>query len=138
RKMRMGLVGCSRGTGLAHVFAAHPQVEVTALCDLDEKKLAEVGQAFKLAEGALHTKYESFLNAPLDAVIIATPINFHADQTIQALETGKHVLCEQTVAYSVRDCQRVVEAVKKTRRTYMMGENYCYFHYVREWQKLVK
>jgi len=138
KRIRMGLVGCSRGRGLAQVFAAHPKVEVTALCDIDERRLTEVGKAFNLAESALHTEYASFLNAPLDAVIIATPIKFHADQTVQALETGKHVLCEQTVAYTVNDCQRVVDAVRRTQRTYMMGENYCYFHYVREWQKLVK
>jgi predicted dehydrogenase len=138
KKVRMGLVGCRRGKGVAQVFAAHPDVEIAAVCDIDAGKLAEAGETLGLPGSALYQKYEDFVNAPLDAVIIATPIKFHADQTIRALEAGKHVLCEQTVAYTVQDCQRVVDAVKKTKRTYMMAENYCYFHYVREWQKLVK
>jgi len=138
RKIRVGLVGCSRGKSIVRVFAAHPRVEVTALCDLDEKQLGETGQAFRLSDKALFTQYENFLGADVDAVIIATPIAYHADQTLQALEAGKHVLCEQTVAYTVKDCQRVVEGVRKSRRTYMMAENYSYFHYIREWQKIVK
>ncbi|MBI2441769.1 MAG: Gfo/Idh/MocA family oxidoreductase, partial [Lentisphaerae bacterium] len=137
-KIRIGLVGCSRGNSIVKVFAAHPKVEVTALCDVDEIILTTAGKALELPDGALHTTYEGFLTAPVDAVIIATPIKYHADQTVQALEAGKHVLCEQTMAYTVKDCRRIVDAVKKSKRTYMMAENYCYFHYVREWQKLVE
>ena len=33
---------------------------------------------------------------------------------------------------------RIVDAVRRTGMKYMMAENYCYFHYVREWQKLVE
>ena len=66
----------------------------------------------------------------------ALPI--YADQTVAALEAGKHVLCEQTVAYTVEDCARVVEAVKKSGLCYMMGENYCYFHYARKWKEIVE
>lgn len=138
KKLKVGVVGCSRGKSLFKVFAAHPDVDVTALCDIQKSELSETGKAFNLSDSALHTNYTSFLQAPLDAVIIATPIKFHADQTVQALEAGKHVFCEQTMAYTVKDCQRVVNAVKKSKRTYMMAENYCYFHYVREWQKIVK
>jgi predicted dehydrogenase len=120
------------------VFGAHPKAQVTAICDINPDNMAGLGKAFNLADNRLFTKYDEFLDAPLDAVIIATPIKFHADQTVKALQAGKHVLCEQTVAYTVKDCQRVVDAVKKSKRTYMMAENYCYFHYVREWQKLVE
>lgn len=137
KKIRIGLVGCRRGKSIVTVFAAHPDAQVTALCDIDPVKLQEAGKALGLPDSALFTDYVAFINSPMDAVIIATPIKFHADQTLQALAAGKHVLCEQTVAYTVKDCQRVVDAVKKSDRTYMMGENYCYFHYVREWQKLV-
>ncbi|MBU4200045.1 MAG: Gfo/Idh/MocA family oxidoreductase [Verrucomicrobia bacterium] len=138
KKLRVGLAGCSRGQGIVGVFAAHPKVEVTALCDLNEKIMAETGKALSLPDSALHTTCDRFLDAPVDAVIIATPIKCHADHTVQALEAGKHVLCEQTMAYTVKDCRRVVNAVKKSHRTYMMAENYSYFHYIREWQKLVE
>lgn len=137
KKWKVGIVGLSRGRGFVDVFAGHPRVEVTALCDTNEKTLAAVGEAFGLGDDALHTDYDRFVNASFDIVMIATPIRFHADQTVKALESGKHVLCEQTAAYTVADCERIVNTVKKTGRTYMMAENYCYFHYVREWKKIV-
>jgi len=138
KKWKVGLAGLSRGRGFVRVFSAHPNMEVTALCDIDQAKLADVGAAFKLQDGCLYTDYASFINAPLDIVVIATPIAFHAEQTITALESGKHVLCEQTAAYTVADCGRIVDTVKKTGLAYMMAENYCYFHYIREWRKLVE
>jgi len=133
----VGIVGLRRGRGFVSVFAAHPRVKVTALCDLDEARLSDVGEAFGLLDDGLHTDFDQFLNAPTDIIVIATPIRFHAEQTLKSVEAGKHVLCEQTAAYTVEDCERIVEAVKRTGRTYMMAENYCYFHYVREWKKLV-
>ncbi|HNS32670.1 MAG TPA: Gfo/Idh/MocA family oxidoreductase, partial [bacterium] len=138
KKWKIGIVGLSRGKGFVNVFSSHPEVEVTALCDIDEKKLEEVGNVFKLPDSARFSKFNDFVNADTDMVMVATPIPLHTEHTVKSLEAGKHVLCEQTVAYTVEECSRVVDAVKRTGRTYMMGENYCYFHYVREWKKVVE
>ena len=137
-KWKVGIAGLRRGRGFVSLFAAHPRVEVVGLCDVDEAALADLGGAFKLPDAALHTEFGRFVQAPMDIVIIATPIRFHAEQTIQSLETGKHVLCEQTAAYTIGECEQIVEAVKRSGRTYMMAENYCYFHYVRQWHDLVR
>ncbi len=134
----LGIVGLRRGRGFVRVFDAHPRVEVAALCDVDEERLAETGEAFELPEDRLYTDFDSFLDAPIDIVMIATPIGFHAEQTIKSVESGKHVLCEQTAAYTIEDCQRIVDAVKRTGIAYMMAENYTYYHYIREWQKLIE
>jgi len=137
-KLNVGIAGLRRGRGFVSLFAAHPQLNVTALCDLNTDTLADLGAAFNLPEAALHTDYDQFLTAPMDIVMIATPIRFHAEQTIKALAAGKHVLCEQTAAYTVEDCACIVDAVKRSGKAYMMAENYCYFHYVRQWQEIVK
>ena len=138
KKWRVGVAGVSRGRSLTRVFGAHSRVEVTALCDIDTAKLADIGKAFNLTDKQLYTDYDSFLSAPMDIVVIATPIAFHAEHTIKALESGRHVLCEQTAAYTIEDCGRIVDAVRRTGLKYMMAENYCYFHYIREWQKIVE
>ena len=134
----VGLVGLRRGEGFASVFAAHPRVKVTALCDLEASRLADLGAAFGLPDSALYTEFDQFVQAPTDIIIIATPIRFHAEQTIRSLEAGKHVLCEQTAAYTLVDCERIVEAVQRTGRVYMMAENFSYFHYVRQWRRLAR
>ncbi|MCE5219137.1 Gfo/Idh/MocA family oxidoreductase [bacterium] len=138
QKLNIGIAGLRRGRGFVSLFAAHPQLNVTALCDLSTDTLSDLGKAFSLPDSALYTDYDQFLSAPMDIVMIATPIRFHAEQTIRALQSGKHVMCEQTAAYTVEDCEAIVQAVKQTGRSYMMAENYSYFHYVRQWQKIVQ
>lgn len=137
KEFRVGIVGLSRGRGFVTTFSAHPRVTVTALCDVDDEKLAELGTAFELKDEALFTNFDDFISQDFDVVVIATPIPFHTEQTVKALESGKHVLCEQTVAYTVEECEQVINAVKKTGLHYMMAENYCYFHYVQQWKKLI-
>lgn len=134
----VGIAGLRRGRGFVSLFAAHPRVKVTALCDLNTDTLADLGAAFELPETALYTDYDQFVNSPLDVVMIATPIRFHAEQTLKALESGKHVMCEQTAAYTVEDCEQIVQAVKRTGLGYMMAENYCYFHYIRQWRQFIQ
>lgn len=138
KRWRVGIVGLSRGRGFVDVFGAHPRAEVTALCDVDEETLARTGEAFGLPDSRLFARFEDFLCAPVDIAMIATPIAFHARQSIDAVRAGKHVLCEQTAAYTLEECEQVVNAVKQTRMTYMMAENYCYFHYIREWKRLIE
>jgi len=138
RKWRVGIAGLSRGRGFVKVFSAHPRVEVTALCDVNQETLSRTGETFGLRDDQLFTGFGDFLNAPVDMVMIATPIAFHAQQSIDSMQAGKHVLCEQTAAYTVEDCERVVNAVKQTGMTYMMAENYCYYHFIREWKRMIE
>jgi predicted dehydrogenase len=136
-KLRVGIVGLRRGQGLTRVVANHPGLEVTALCDLKPEVLSDLGASFGLSDGQLYTEFADFVNAPTDIVIVATPIQFHAQQSIAALESGKHVLCEQTAAYTLAECEALFNAVRRTGKVYMMAENYCYFHYIRQWKAMI-
>lgn len=136
-KYRVGLVGARRGSSLIRPFGIFPETEITTLCDLDEQRLESVAQEFRIADDQLFTDYDRFLNAPIDIVVVGTPIQFHADQAIRALEAGKHVLSEVTAAYTLEDCQRIVEAARRSGRTYMMAENCCYFHFIRQWKQWI-
>src|SRR5258706_15695941 len=124
-KLRAGVVGLSRGSSLVGALADHPNVEIAALCDVDQATLEEQGRTFNVADKALFIKFHDFIQAPLDFVAIATPIEYHAQQSIIAMESGKHVLCEQTAAYTVDDCERLIQTVRRTGQVYMMAENYC-------------
>ncbi len=137
KKLKIGIAGLRRGEGFVSVFNKHPEVEIAALCDTNPKTLADTGKVFNLPESSLFLKYDDFVNAPLDMIMIATPIACHTDHTVKALESGKHVLCEQTVAYTFKECKKVLDTVRKTKMKYMMAENYTYFHYVRQWKKMI-
>src|SRR6185503_13154892 len=136
-KLRAGVVGLSRGSSLVGALAQHPDVEIVALCDTDQATLEEQGRAIHVPDSGLYSKFHDFVNAPLDFVVIATPIEYHAQQSIVAMESGEHVLCEQTAAYTVDDCERLIQTVRRTGRVYMMAENYCYFHYIQEWKEII-
>ncbi len=135
---RIGLVGLSRGPSLAHQFAAHPDATVTALCDLDSARLASVGAAFGLRDAALFTDYGDLLTAPIDVVVIATPIMLHATQAIAALQAGKHVLSEVTAVHTLEEAAALVDTVRHGDRVYMMGENCCYYYFIGQWEALAR
>ena len=137
KKYRVGLVGVHRGGGLVRAMAAHPQCTIRALCDVDPAALSDSGAHFKVPDQGLYTDFDGFLAADIDVAVIATPIEFHARQSIAAMQSGKHVLCEQTAAYTVDDCQQIIESVKRTGKTYMMAENYSFYHCVLEWKKII-
>lgn len=66
-----------------------------------------------LGVATLHTDFEAFIRDPqLDAVVLVTPTDLHADQTIAALQAGKHVFVEKPLSLDVADCERV-EAVAR-------------------------
>lgn len=137
RKYRVGIVGVRRGGNLLNQFTAFPVVEITALCDLLEERLAAVGKLYNVPDHFLFTDYEAFLEAPIDIVVVSTPIQIHADQVIKSLESGKHVLSEVTAAWTIEQCEQIVNTVKRTGKIYMLAENNCYYHFIREWKKWI-
>jgi predicted dehydrogenase len=134
---RVGLVGARRGSSLVRPFELFPETEIAALCDLDERRLADTAKALKLPDDQLYTSYDALLNAPLDMIVIGTPIQLHAQQSIQALESGKHVLSEVTAAWTLDECQGIIDAARRSGKHYMMAENNCYLHYIRQWRQWI-
>jgi predicted dehydrogenase len=97
---------------------------VAALYDLDAKR----GQVMTDAIDAdFYTDFDAFLAAEIDAVVVASPVPYHAAQSIAALEAGKHVLSEVTACHTLEDAQALVAAARSTSNVYMLAENCCYY-----------
>ena len=62
----------------------------------------------------------------IEAVVIAVPLNMHAPLAIQALEAGKHVLCEKLMAKTVGDCKAMIRAARKANRLLAVGHQRHY------------
>src|SRR4028119_473957 len=90
RTIRVGIAG-HRGLAFAAGFRALPQVELAALCDIDNEALQREANAHEI-EGRF-TRYEDMLEH-VDAVVVSTPMQLHAPQAIMALDAGKHVPSE--------------------------------------------
>lgn len=138
KKYKVGMVGVGRGTAYGHIFSNHPDTEVVALCDMNTEALEKNGKDFNLSDNCLFEKYEDLAASDVDIIVLGTPIPFHADQTVMALEAGKHVLCEVTASNTIESCQRMVDAVRKAKTKFMMAENCNYMHFVTEWDKHIK
>ena len=137
RKFKVGIVGVSRGGSYLRDYAKSERTEITAICDLDPQKLEEFAKELNLSDSQVYTDYDEFLNSDVDIVVIGTPIPFHEEQVIKALNAGKHVLSEVTMANTIEGCINIREAAKKAKGKYMLAENYMYFHFIKEWKKYI-
>jgi predicted dehydrogenase len=121
--LKVGIAG-ARGLSTILGFNSIPGVKVEALCDLNEDLLKE--QAAKYNIPKTYRVYSDMLDADIDAVVVATPMQFHVQQTLEALEAGKHVMSEVTAGVTMDELWWLKEAVEKYSKVYMMAENYCY------------
>jgi len=101
-----------------------PEVEVAAFCDLNAETLHSVGDRHEIPKR--YADFDEMIAGDLDAVIVATPMQFHVSQSVAALTRGRHVLSEVTAAVTLDECRQLADAVRQSGRTYMMAENYCY------------
>ena len=60
-------------------------------------------------------------NPDIDIVYIVTPVALHAEQTIRALQAGKHVICEKPMAMSVAECDQMIAASVAAKRALTIG-----------------
>jgi len=121
--IKIGIVG-ARGLSTLSGFHALPDTEVVALCDLDEQYLRMQAEKHNIPN--TYRIYEDMLQSDIDAVVVSTPMQLHVPQAIQALEHGKHVLCEVTAGVTIDELWWLKEAVETSGKVYMMAENYCY------------
>ncbi|HEY0866943.1 MAG TPA: Gfo/Idh/MocA family oxidoreductase, partial [Fimbriimonas sp.] len=105
-RLRIGIVG-RRGAAFYAGIRAIPEVELAALCDLNEEWLTEEVREHEIPFAT--PRYEEMLDK-VDAVVVATPMQLHASQSILALQAGKHVMSEVTACVSMDECWQLLEA----------------------------
>lgn len=124
-RVRLGFIGAgTRGTELLREALACPHTECGAVADVYNQRL-QAAQA--LAPGArMHADYRRVLDDPsLDAVVIATPSHLHAEQFAAALDAGKHVYQERTMAFTVEDAKRMRAAWQRSSMVVQIGHQFC-------------
>src|SRR5512140_1244849 len=111
KPIKVGVIGVGRGADFARNAAAQIGMELVALCDTWESKLAQAGREYNVAT---YTDYDRFLEHEMDAVILANYFHQHAPFAIRALRAGKHVMsetaCNTTLAEGVALCRAAEQA----------------------------
>ena len=126
-RVNVAVIGI-RGMGLSHIqgYQGLKNVEVAALCDVDENLFAErVKKHFidkNLREPKLYNDMRRlFEDKAIDAVSVVTPNHWHALAGIWAIQAGKHASIEKPSCHTIREGQMLVEAAKKYNRVVQDG-----------------
>ena len=117
--VRVGLVGAGFIAG-SHAAAYHadPRADLAFVTDPVAGKAAALAASY----GARAVDdLQTLLDSDVDAVSVCTPSPRHADVVVDALEAGKHVLCEKPLARTLADAQRIVEAGRRSPAVLMIG-----------------
>jgi predicted dehydrogenase len=124
--MKFGLVGAGCiGQLRAKALEGVPGCELSGVADADQGVARELASSHK-AE-VFGNFQDLFAKNDADAVIIATPPQFHEEMVIAALEQGKHVLCEKPLANTLSACRKMVEVSRTTGKVLTTGFNHRYF-----------
>lgn len=123
----LGFVGAgSFGSRFIPIYQDHPEVDHMVLCDLKADLLAQRSRQYGLPD--TEPSLDDLLGREdVDAVAIYTQHWLHAPQAIKALEAGKHVTTAVPGAYSVDDCQKLVQTVERTGLVYAIQETSLYY-----------
>ncbi len=120
-QIKIGVIGAGSISSVhLDAYENNSEVEVFAICDLNESRAKEKAEKYKAAK--VYTDYKEMLNDPeIEAVSVCTWNNMHAEISIAALQAGKHVLCEKPLSKTVEEALRVEEAVKQTGKILQVG-----------------
>lgn len=134
-KVRFGMIGVgARGSGHVDQLLDIEGVEIKAICDNHVPTAERSLNSFKkrnLPAPDLYTRsatdYRRMLDRDdLDAVVIATPWNWHTRMAVDAMKAGKHAFIEVPAALTVEECWELVDTAEKTQLHCMMMENVNY------------
>lgn len=126
KKIKAAIIGTgNQGTYLLRRAVKVPNVEWVACCDIQEKNLK---YGLSIAKGAKgYDDYRKIIDdKSIDAVVIATPITLHAPMTIEALNSGKHVLCEKMMAYDIEGAKNMFRTAQKVGKKLQLGHQRRY------------
>jgi predicted dehydrogenase len=136
--VQIGVVGCGYwGPNLIRNFSSLGQCKLAAICDVNSRRLLHMSTRYP---GAVpFGDFEELLKtASLDAVAVATPVQYHYQLAKAALEAGKHVFIEKPMAASADHCRELVALASAKRKTLMVGHTFLFSPAVRKMKEIVE
>lgn len=135
--VRAALIGAG-GQGRSHIDSLNPEfIKLVAISDIRPSMQRKARIALEAKYGSearnieLVENYHRLLDRDdIELVIIALPLHLHAPCAIEAMEKGKHVLCEKLMAKTVTDCKRMARTAAKTGQLLSIGHqrHYSYLY----------
>jgi len=118
--IKIGIIGAGGVTQFGHIpsFQVIPGVDVVAISDTNTEKLEDVSKHIGIAD--MYTEYEHLLERKdIEGVSICTPNHLHAEVSIAALKSGKHVLCEKPFALNMKQAEAIINAASTSGKVFL-------------------
>lgn len=131
QQINVAVVGLNFGASFVPSYLHHPSVGEVAICDFNAALVQQVGDRWGI-EKRYSTLDEVLADPSIDAVHLLTNITSHVEQSVAALDAGKHVTCAVPMALTLDGVQQIVDAQARSGKTYMLAEtviftrNYLY------------
>lgn len=123
-KVKVGVIGCGSIARMRHIpeLNSNPNAEIVAVCDYVKQNTEKISREYHVKK--TYTDYKDMLEtSELDAVYVCATNILHAKMTVDALQAGKHVLCEKPMATNLEDAKKMIETADKTGKFLMIGHN---------------
>ena len=124
KEFRVGVVGCGGIANGKHLrsISKIDFLEPVAFCDIIEERAIETAKKYGSEDAKIYTDYKELLkDESIVAVHVCTPNRSHSFINIDALEAGKHVLCEKHMAKTYAEAKAMYEASVRTGKKLSIG-----------------
>jgi predicted dehydrogenase len=123
--LKIGICGLRFGGRFVRYFQEHPLVEAVYIADLLPERLNNAARKYGIA--TTFRTLDELLASDIDALGLFTQEWTHAPLAMRALRLGKHVYSAVPAAVTVEEMAALIETVRETGRTYMVGETSYYY-----------
>ena len=123
KKLKVAVIGLKMGHAWALAASELPSTELTIVYDKYYHENTQIYYPFYEEKKVRIAQTEQEIyDSDVDIVVVASPDHFHTEQSVKALEAGKHVACEKPLAPTVDDCRKIAAAVAKSGKLFMTGQ----------------
>ena len=136
RRLRLGIAGLGRAfTVMLPTLARHPRLQVVA--GADPRADARERFAADFGARAYATVEELCDDAAVEAVYVATPHQYHAEQACLAAAKRKHVLVEKPMALTLPDCRAMIAAARAAGVQLVVGHSHSFDGPIRRAREII-
>ena len=124
KKVRIGVVGCGGIANGKHMpsLAKVKNCEMVAFCDILPERAEKAAAEYGVEGAKVFTDYKDLLAMEeIEVVHVCTPNRSHSFITVDALEAGKHVMCEKPMAINSEEAKKMLDAAKRTGKKLTVG-----------------
>ncbi len=124
KKVRVGIIGCGGIANGKHMPSLHKlkNVEMVAFCDIIKERAEKAAKQYGTPDAKVYEDYKDLLkDESIEVVHVCTPNRAHSFITVDALDSGKHVMCEKPMAINSAEAKKMLDAAERSGKKLTIG-----------------